>query len=408
MLPFAAGLLLAGRPGPAGATGFFIPDASARAVAQGSAVVAGATDASAVFYNPAAIPFLDKDLNLLVGATTYFPQASYENPRTGATTDAEVEAFPVPYAYATYRPVEGLGLGVGLNTRFGLGVTWPEKWEGYHLVEKSQLDSTTLAVVASFAPLDWFSLGVSFDTTFGAAELSRGLDFGAEWGSFRFVGETVGFTASLGAYARPADWVALGLAYHGPTTMTVKDGKADFDVPNRFDTMFPDQGGRVTITAPDIIWIGARFWPCASLSLELDVVQTQWHHYDKLEIEFDRGIGDEPLQTSEVQHNDWHDVLELRLGAAWDTPLQGLSAYLGLIYEGQAVPAHRMDPSLPDNHRVDFSAGLSYAIWHFTIDVAYMFAYTLPREVGTDDGNPFPARYRSQSHVLGTAMSFAY
>jgi len=389
------------------ANGFYIQEFSGRGIAQGGATIADPGEASAVYFNPAMLPMMDRDFNLMLGVTTYFPDATYEDPSDGEKVDAADDPAPAPFAFVSYRPIEGLAIGVGAYTRFGLPVKWPGEWDGYHIISEVKLESSTLSVAAAYSIFDWISLGVSFDTTFGAVDLKRGLDFGPEWGTFRVGGSAVGFSASAGVFSRPLDWLAIGVTYHGPTVMKLEGAKADFTVPNRFDTMFPDQQTDISITLPDVIGVGIRVWPHETLSLELDVVQVQWHHFDELEFEFDKGLGDPPLK-SQVEPQDWHDALQVRLGANWNTPLEGLSARLGFIYDGSCIPEHRVNPMLPDNHRFDVGAGLGYSVWHLTFDVGYLFVYFLPREVGDNDENSFPAKYTNISHVLVGSVSFSY
>jgi len=176
----------------------------------------------------------------------------------------------------------------------------------------------------------------------------------------------VGFSGSAAVYLRPVDWFALGVTYHGPTRMVLADGNVDFDVPNRFAELFPDQHADTVIVLPDMIWMGIRFWPLPELSIELDVVQVQWSHYDALVFEFEEGIGDPPADE-EVLRTDWHDSPEVRFGVAWDTPLPGLTTFAGFMYETLVIPKHRIDPTLPDNERFDTSFGLAYTRWGVTL-----------------------------------------
>ncbi|NOZ85496.1 MAG: hypothetical protein GXP49_04380 [Deltaproteobacteria bacterium] len=389
------------------ANGFYVPEASARSIAQGGASVADLMGASVVFFNPAMISLLENDFNAMAGLTTYFPSNRYQNPKTGTKVEADDTPIPVPYGYFTYRPVKGLGIGIGANTRFGLPVKWPDKWDGYSLVRDVNLQSSTLAVCMSYAFLDWLSFGVSFDTTFGSVDLSRGLDFGSAWGLFRFGGSAVGFSASAAVYAKPLDWLAIGFTYHGPTKMELDNGKADFDVPNRFAQLFPDQNASTKLILPDVFQAGIRFWPHEDISIELDIVQVQWHRYDKLTFNFDKGLGDPPVKE-QTEYKNWYDALQVRLGAAWKTPLENLSAYAGFIYDGLAVPSQTVDPMLPDNHRIDFGIGIGYKVWRLNLDLGYLFVYFLPREVGEEDGNPFPAKYKALSHVLSFNVGFEY
>src|SRR6478672_10910052 len=75
------------------AGGFLLPHQSARALALGSAVTAGVKDASAVYYNPAALSEVEGN-NLLVNGTYINVQSSVENSGRTATNRHDDNYIP--------------------------------------------------------------------------------------------------------------------------------------------------------------------------------------------------------------------------------------------------------------------------------------------------------------------------
>ena len=87
-------------PGMALAGGFQINTQSIKGVGMAGAYAGICKDASATFFNPGAMGFLDKS-SLTLGGSLLLPKASYLNPY-GGNVDMESQTFFVPHLYGNY------------------------------------------------------------------------------------------------------------------------------------------------------------------------------------------------------------------------------------------------------------------------------------------------------------------
>ncbi len=99
------------------AAGFRLADQSASAAAMGNAFVAVANDASAVWYNPAAIVNLE-GTQISAGSVMIYPLIKHEY--SGGSDESEKILHIPPHFYATHKYNESISLGLGINAPFGL------------------------------------------------------------------------------------------------------------------------------------------------------------------------------------------------------------------------------------------------------------------------------------------------
>ncbi len=118
------------------ANGFDIYEQSAKAVGLGGAFIAQADDPSAIFFNPAGIVQLE-GTQLSVGVCAIRPTMQFKtdgNPAMGTapgqTWTIKDHVWPIPNAYLTHRINNNISAGIGMFSHFGLGVNWPNTFEG--------------------------------------------------------------------------------------------------------------------------------------------------------------------------------------------------------------------------------------------------------------------------------------
>ena len=108
------GLMIGLLASPAWSAGIAFNEHAASATGVGGAVVSTVDDASAVYYNPAAVARL-KGTQFYLGTTIVMPQLSYTQDFFGdtITTDSNELVAPVPSAFATYQVDDEYVVGVG-------------------------------------------------------------------------------------------------------------------------------------------------------------------------------------------------------------------------------------------------------------------------------------------------------
>ena len=386
-------------PGAARANGFFIYEASAAGTGMAGAVVAGADDASVVFYNPAAMAQLE-GINLQLALTTYIPTASHTSP-SGLTESANVVPIPVPAFFATWKPLPWLGVGIGEFTDFGLAIEWPDEFSGAPLAIKSSLQSTNINPSISLGPWKGLSIGGGVDFLIGAVEIKRGYpgirNADGTPATLKLGGSSWGFGTNAGIHYKPIDMLQLGITYRSQIKIKLDPGSVHFDFPAGFAQMVKDQDITTGIITPQIICTGVRVTPIKPLDIEFDANYVFWSSYRKLTIEFSEGM------APAVSDKNWSDAWQFRLGAQYRLT-KDWTLRTGLIYDMNPIPDSTLDPELPDNDRIDWSLGVGYSFWKMRVDLAYLAVFIFDRTVDAAV-NVYPGKYSSMVHDISVGVS---
>ena len=396
------------------ANAFFIQEMSGDGMAQGSAVVAAGNKPSSMFQNAANLSYLD-GLWIEASTTMYIPYGYFENVE-GDKMYLGNTPIVTPHFFASYKINDWVAVGLGGFVDFGLAVEWPDDWEGKHIATKAGMQSFTINPNVSFGPFHGFSIALGFDAKWGSVEIKRAMTLGlAPLGeenvdnTLHLAGSTWGFGANVGLMYQPADWVRIGFGYRSGIKMALKDGDADFDVTSNFASRFPDQKFDATINLPHLISAGVRFWPIKELSVELDFWWTMWSSYDTLAFTFDQGLEEGPNQRlySMSETKDFRDFLQARIGMEWWFH-KYFALRAGFMLDGGVVPDETLDPTLPDNHRLNSCIGIGMDWNGLFVDIAYMWVHMIPRDVREVEGNPLPGKYVFDIHDLTFSIGYHY
>jgi long-chain fatty acid transport protein len=387
-------------PGAARAAGFLIYDLGGEALGRASAVTADTTGPSAVWFNPAGLTFLGDRAAAEVGGVFITARSRFSPADGGADTSSQRGNFFLPALYASSRINDRVAVGMGVYTAFGIGIEWPNAWDGRENAIKASLKTVAFNPTVAVKLLPNLSLAAGFDAVRGTVDFIIGLPE-LVGGQVRLGGGTWGYGFNAAAMYRivPDQW-HLGLTYRSRVTLDF-DGQADFDPANPdFSPMLPDQPGSASITLPDIITAGVMYRPRSDLTLTFDVNLVLWSTYSRIDIAFQNAPG-RSLQP------DAKDSLTVRAGAAYATRVPGLQVRAGFIYDRAAVTNEGLGPGLPDGHRLDFAAGVGYARGPFRGDLGYMLVYFLPADaVGRREGPE--GTYNTLANLLALSIGASW
>lgn len=377
--------------------GFFLYEVSPSSIAQGGAMLAAGSEPAAVFVNPASITRLE-GFNFSLNLNIYLSDSEFTSENTNKKTAAETGFFPTPSFFATYKAHKWVSVGLGTYAVYGLGISWPENWEGYHLVKHSELQSYSIQPSIALGPFYGFSIGAGFDVVFGAVNVEQGIPFGdGVYAKMRLGGTTVGYGNNVGIFYEPTKWIRVGAHYRSQVIMKLEDGKVDFDdVPAPFTATMKDQKVKTGLILPQVVGLGVRVTPIEKLEAELDVNHIYWSSYKRLTFEF------EDTSLNQVQEKKWEDAPQIRFGAQYT--FNKWDFRIGLIYDITSVPDETLDPMLPDNNRIDYCIGAGYSFGRFRLDASYMFVNILERTVKADK-NLFPGTYDAAVHSFALGFT---
>ncbi len=401
------------------AAGFQNLSQSATATAMGSVGTANPDEPNSNFYNPANMVFQDT-WQVYVGNTNILPSSSYTSP-AGDRTETLPAFFPPPNLnIAVPLPAIGAAVGIGVTLPYGLGIAWPDDWEGRDTIVSQTLQTYNINPNVAFK-IPNVDLGVSVggQVYLSTVELNQtfilrdDVEVPAQIGGS---GSGFGFTAAV--MYKPIENLTVGLNFRSGATIDY-EGRAHFEGEEGtvFEQTFIDQDVTTAISIPNAVTLGFGY-QLADLFLEVDVNFTTWSDYEKLDLEFSEPCeaGD---QTCSVADGDttnpptttivsnWNDAVAFRLGAQYSINDQ-IDVRAGAVLDLTPIPDQTLSPSLPGNNRVAFSLGGGYTTdFGLRADLGYQFVNALEREVGAVNQN-LPGTYTTTAHVLGINLGYGY
>ncbi len=453
------------------AAGFALNEHSSRAVAMGGAFAALADDPSALFYNPAGITQLE-GTQFMAGLSAIMPRVTIDNSdyiqfdgQYGESTETEDNTWWPPHLYATHKYSDILSFGFGIYAPFGLGVEFPEDWEGRYNSYDASIETVDLNPTLGVQITDEISFAVGAILRMFKVELKQKIQPAAvlvgqkerivssytEKGLPRQVGEEaynrmlaeaaqmgdidqtlscdpqwdVGF--NLGIRYQPMDNLAFGVSYRSEVFHNIK-GDAEYDnvgvtgdpediqlplpdgtvtsVPvNAFDyrRIFFDADGDALMQLPDTLIFGVAYKPIPALSFEFDLWRTGWSNYNNLPIKFQNGIG------KVVKDKDWDDAWAYRFGAEyWINDMFAIRG--GYAYDESPIPDETIDYILPSNSRHLINGGIGFKMNNLAVDAYYTYLTFVERDID--------ARYEDfilegeskdgGAHMMGITLSYAF
>jgi long-chain fatty acid transport protein len=379
------------------AAGFGLYEASPKGNALGSPI-AGVTDASAVFWNPAAITNVDRP-QLMFGFSAVAPgaynlesQSALDAPGDIRFDEAEDNVFQVPYIYFSSKLGSSpLWIGLGIYSRFGLGTEYDDDWDGRYNSTEATITTVEVAANLAWKVSPFVALSVGVRSMYFRAELSNVTDAG------RFLGQTPnnprtsifdvgteldGDDSGLG-YSLAAEFTAgpIDLAVHYLSEIEVEvEGTAEFIRPAApipaiwfNDTnVFADP---LSVPAETMLGVSWTFSP--KVKWYLGAIYTEWSSIERLAFDFETPIVVIPQLPLVVDRSErdlsWDDSWRLSLGLEWTTN-EWLQVLFGIVSDDAAVPDNTVSFLLPENDRsfANFGLIIGFGKWSFDVSLGYL------------------------------------
>ena len=402
---------------PALASGFALPEQSAKAAGLAGAWVAGADGAAANWYNPAALARIP-GMQVQFGAGLFRAAGQTEltsgdpawdlDPAAPTDFQAEDESVLAPHVYF----MQNLGRwawGVGVNRPFGFAIGWNDA-PVTHSAEKTELGTYAVNVNGAVALGEVWSLGAGL--TYLQADLdtfSRQVPVNLDndpatiealgHANLSGSGSDVGFDLAA-LYATRG--FSAALVYRSGISPTL-DGDLTFEGFGVAQTLFPDSPVRVTFDLPaeavgGVAWNAADTW-----QFELDVSWTQWSRFQSLPVDVQQEAP--PFVVDTRLRQDWEDTIGYRLGVSWQFA-EHHQARVGLLQDQGAVPDDTRRPALPDADRVGVAVGYGFAGSAWTVDAYLSSSFFSETTANGDPGEGvLDGTYRSDALNIGATVT---
>nr|WP_245168238.1 OmpP1/FadL family transporter [Desulfobaculum xiamenense] len=403
------------------AAGYGLYEFSARGNALGGSLVARTPDAAAAAFNPANVTNLP-GTHVQVGFTAINPysQVTFDNAAYGDGTGKSNVWVP-PHFYLTHQMSDTTWVNVAVMSRFGLGTEFEEDWAGRYNVNYAGIEAVSFNPTFAWKATDKLSLavgpeimrfkfrqekvtdqygalykagapGVTPDMVNNPATTAGDVDAALE-------GDSVGLGLTAAMHYKYNDDLAFGLTYRSQMKQEVK-GKTTFSYTTLLNPalaqLYKETDAEAVIILPDEIFAGVSYNVTDRLSVEADIVWTNWSLYNELNIEYEN-----PALPTTSSTKDWNDAFRVQLGAEYAYS-DALALRCGYVFDQSPISADHAEYMLPTGDRHLFSVGSGYRFnENWTLDLSYTY---LIAENRSFDNRPAEGIYSGEAHDTFTHL----
>ncbi len=385
--------------------GFGIYEGSARGNAMGTEVTADPASPSVLYNNAAAITAL-KGTQFEAGLTLINPAQTVTTltPAGAVETDAESKWWTPPHAYATFQFNDKVWTGIGVFSRYGLGIEYDDAWAGRYNCQEATIQSIDINPSLAVKVLDNLSLAAGFRAEWFDFELYRALPTGTPFVDpdlqLHLAGDSWGIGYNLGAFFQATDWLALGLAYDSEIEQEVE---GDYNLDSPLAPVAAGEGGG-DITTPGILRFGASAKATDKLTVNAGIIYTMWSSYDELGIDFNPPFRAEPIPPTP---KDWDDVFRYQVGVEYALD-ETWALRAGYIYDETPDPDAHVDYIVPGNNRNLLSLGVGYKKGDFFCDASYTYLMIEDRDIAARaEEGVLPGEFSDgDAHLIGLTVGY--
>jgi len=388
------------------AGGFQLNELGSRAMAQGGAFAARASDPSAIYFNPAGLGF-QSQAELYLGTTFIMPQVSFYGPVADANdpaisneTKMTKQTFTPISLYGTYPVANNITVGIGVTNPYGLGTEWPSTWVGKYITTRVDLASFFYTPTVAYRVSDKLSIGAGLNIVTGTVKLEQeenvintdtkvSIDMNAKTAYGFNVGVLYKFTPELSA----------GVSYRSSVKLNAA-GNVSFR-PQMPVVNVIDDDVTSSLTLPATGFAGLAYKVSANLTVEADYQYIGWSSYKQLEIDFKN----DPTKNV-ISPKDYSDTYIIRVGGEYT--MDALKIRAGYLYDHSPVASAYVDPILPDANRNGVNVGLGYQFTkNISADVSYMFLKFDQRQASNTVTN-FDGTYNAMANLIGVSLGYTF
>jgi long-chain fatty acid transport protein len=401
--------------GPAGASGFYLPEQSIKGAGRAYSGEAADTGPESLWWNPASIGGMTEARGAF-GVTPVFAKLKIRDRNSRIVRPgqpaAPVGGDPSPRNPAKFGAVPNLAVAIPVTDRVavGLAVTSPFSFTNdyqadsftRYAADRTRLITVDIQPSIAVQATDWLRIGAALNVEYSDAFLSIALPnlspalpdgkqalSGDGWDTGFSVGvQLVGDRVTAGfAYKHKIEHDLKGRLKISGLVGPLAGANAEFDTKAEFST--PWQAiGAVRVQASE------------ALTLNAQVTRFGWSEFDRISLTVPAGA---------FIPEDYRDTWLVAGGADYVVSPK-LTVRGGLYYDETPTQNGRRNPSVPDANRLSLNAGASYRIGETTmLDFAVEYIdferSTLDRERLAFEGTPVVTRILTDGTATGRAIT---
>jgi len=390
--------VLMGLAGSVNAAGFRLAEQDAKATGMGNAFTAVADNASAVWYNPAAITSLE-GTNVSLGTVMVMPTMEHKN-TSGTTDEIKKKTHIPPHFYATRKLNDNLSLGFGVNVPFGLSTEWEKTSATKNIATKSEVKAVNYNLNGAFKANEKLSFALGLDYATVDATLNQMNPYVAG-NEIKLEGDGHGMGYNAAMMYKATEKMKVGVNYHSKV-------KAKLEGDLAFSAVFTGKV-KTELTLPDMLQIGVSHQCTDKWLFSLEADYTDWTTYRNIII---KKQSDGTLAIpGTISVKNWRSAWAYRLGTEYkysDT----LKLRAGTFYDNNPVKDKYFETRVPDTDRIALSVGAGWNKGNFTVDASYMYLMFKERKVtdSLQDGaaNTLNGKYNSAAHLPAITLGYKF
>jgi long-chain fatty acid transport protein len=366
------------------------------------------SDASAVFFNPGGMTFLDSSIDVVAGGHFIIHRTQYLEANPGTYTSEMNHDIGTPFEFYLsdrFKKHPRLSAGLGVYTPFGSKASWPDDWKGQFIIR--EIDLKTIFIQPTLSYQICKSLGVGAGFIFGTGDfaLRKGVpvqDLAGAYGEGTLNGKAKGTGFNTGIYFTPTAKWSFGFSYRSQVSVKVDNGDAEFVVPGYLGQYFPTTTFSAVLKLPQVFNLGIGYKVNDKLRLAVDINRVGWSSYDSLRIDFTANTEKlEDISSARM----YKDVFIYRIGAEYKVCSKAF-ARAGFYFDQTPVQDGYVTPETPDADRIAFTLGGSWMpSRHVSIDVSLLYNETKER-TSTNLETLFSGTFKTK--VVAPGIGFEY
>lgn len=377
-------------------------------VGMGHVGAALAIDPSAQFFNPGALGMVRSGFT--AGTTPIFARLAYREPAPGTYTATNEATVSTPFAaYGSYRLDLGgekkLAFGLSAYTPFGSRVLYADDWKGQFAIREIALSAIFIQPTLAINFDERFGIGFGPVFATGNVLVRRAIPAqfaDGSYGEARLSGAGNGFGFNAGLYYQDyGERVAFGLSYRSKVVFSADNGNAEFTVPDALAEFFPTTTFASRLQLPWTVTAAASYRFAGENRISLDINYVGWSVYQSLD--FDFADNTSRLEDSQSPRN-YSNAFIFRLG--WQKAItDDFDVRAGAYFDMTPVPDGYTTPETPDANKLGLSAGASYEIKRFRIDLAISWVEAMQRTDINLEQN-FGGTYKARAIIPGIGLGY--
>ena len=385
------------------------------ATGMGHTGVAATDNPEAVFFNPAAMPFLEDTMNLTTGVTLIDGVTKYQNVETNSSAQTDSGIGTPAYLYLTRKFNKDIAYGFGFYTPFGNSVEWERDWAGSHLVNNISLQTMFFQPTVSYKYGDLVSLGIGVSFVTGSVELNRNLstslvDENGDRTNVTLDASNVNSWAyNVGVLVKPHKSLAMGLSYRSKVDLKARGASADFEnLPGSMKTAYADTTFDADLVLPAEATAGVSFTFNKNTTIAVDINRTFWNAYESLDVTFDNAAGVSSNPRNYSDSNVYRFGVQQKL-------FNKLTLRAGAYYDETPISDGYFTPETARNDTIGITAGASYAATKnlgISVSMLYLmfdeFSGSYDYYEQSDNLVSFGGDYISSVRTFGFSLNYQY